>query len=621
MFESRKRHHLSRPPFTVGWHVSISLGPLGTSPGQFVQITDQDAIAGSDAPAPRATSICEQLETARALIETRFSDAGGRLAGSLDMVGRLIESLDELKVALNAESVSRTTEDLLATADGLTALPGAQRGRVDDLERLSRAGSALGSHIDEMRQTLRYLRAFALNVKITAGATISASDEFAGFAERMCDQLDLGGGQLDQLAEQLTQLGAQLAGALAFERGLGGKYQSVIPAVPDKLAVDARAIGLHHARIAEMAGSVAAIARDIQMKVARALTALQIGDITRQRIEHVQFGLAVAARTLAHADLAAEAKERVERRLMHLLAEQMADTASDFEAEAAKVTQSLAGMAEDTAQILAVQGLSDARSSGGLRDLEVSLGQAGALVGDVGAAMSNAQRISGETVSAVEALTRRVDAIQGVKRDIQQMAINSSLRCNRLGEIGKPLNVIALELSSHAGQLEEAADQTLGSLTALAAIAGDMEANTARADAGAVDPTRLDEVRERLRQAADVVEHDLADLSRQGEATASSLALAADQLGLKEDLGDALHTAAIALADAAGPAVEGLADIVGVLGEALDEIARCYTMARERTIHAAHALGAVGGEPDTPGVPAVSETAPPVAEEFDDILF
>jgi hypothetical protein len=299
----------------------------------------------------------------------------------------------------------------------------------------------------------------------------------------------------------------------------------------------------------------------------------------------------------------------------------MADTASDFEAEAAKVTQSLAGMAEDTAQILAVQGLSDARSSGGLRDLEVSLGQAGALVGDVGAAMSNAQRISGETVSAVEALTRRVDAIQGVKRDIQQMAINSSLRCNRLGEIGKPLNVIALELSSHAGQLEEAADQTLGSLTALAAIAGDMEANTARADAGAVDPTRLDEVRERLRQAADVVEHDLADLSRQGEATASSLALAADQLGLKEDLGDALHTAAIALADAAGPAVEGLADIVGVLGEALDEIARCYTMARERTIHAAHALGAVGGEPDTPGVPAVSETAPPVAEEFDDILF
>lgn len=52
--------------------------------------------------------------------------------------------------------------------------------------------------------------------------------------------------------------------------------------------------------------------------------------------------------------------------------------------------------------------------------------------------MTNAQRISGETVSAVEALARRVDAIQKVKRDIQQMAINSSLRCNRLGKSASP---------------------------------------------------------------------------------------------------------------------------------------------------------------------------------------
>jgi len=46
------------------------------------------------------TAIIDQLETARALIESRFSDAGGRLAGSLEMVGRLIESLDRLEVTL-----------------------------------------------------------------------------------------------------------------------------------------------------------------------------------------------------------------------------------------------------------------------------------------------------------------------------------------------------------------------------------------------------------------------------------------------------------------------------------------------------------------------------------------
>lgn len=561
-----------------------------------------------------SAGISAQLESARALIESRFSDAGGRLAGSLDMVGRLIESLDRLGVTLNITTVAQTTQELLSTADGLNALPDAQQGRVGYLAKLGAASGALESHIDEMRTTLRYLRAFALNVKITAGATIRASDEFSGFAERMCDQLDLGVSQLDDLGEEIRSLGSRLEAAKAFELGLDGKYKALIPAVPNKLAIDAEAIQSHHTRIAQVAGSVASIARDIQTKVGKALMALQIGDITRQRIEHVQLGLEVTARVHREADLPQEARDRVERRLLHLVADQMADIATDFETEAAKVMSGLAGMAQDTAQILVVHDLFDSRGQGGLRALENSLGEAGLLVEDVTAAMTNAHRISSETVSAVDALTGRVDAIHRVKRDIQQMAINSSLRCNRLGEIGKPLSVIAIELSSHAGQLEEAADQTLGSLRALADLAGDMDADTHGDDR--VDAARLDAVRSRLRQAADVVEHDLAGLGSHSEATAQSLSSALGQLSLKEDLGDALHTAAIALAEAAGPVEEDLTDIVGVLDAAMAEIAVCYTMARERTIHAAHSVVVATEDAPEPG-PVGAEAG----EEFDDILF
>lgn len=560
-------------------------------------------------------SIIAQLETARALIESRFSDAGLRLAGSLDMVGRLIESLDRLGVTLNAATVSQTTEELLSTADGLNALPAAQEGRVGYLTKLRSASGKLEAHIDEMRTTLRYLRAFALNVKITAGGTIRASDEFAGFAERMCDQLDLGVSQLDDLGEEIRSLTARLEGAKAFELGLGGKYKTLIPSVPNRLAVDAEAIQSHHSRIVKVAGSVAAIARDIQLKVGKALMALQIGDITRQRIEHVQLGLEVTAKMQREADLSEEGRDRAERRLLHLLADQMADIATDFETEAAKVMKGLAGMAQDTAQILIVHDLVDASGQGGgLRGLENSLGDAGILVEDVTAAMANAHRISSGTVSAVEALTHRVDAIQRVKRDIQQMAINSSLRCNRLGEIGKPLSVIAIELSSHAGHLEEAADQTLGSLKTLSDLASDMDVSTHKDDK--VDAARLNAVRGRLRQAADVVEHDLAGLGSHSEATAQSLSSAIDQLSLKEDLGDALNAVALALAEAAGPAVDDMTDILDVVHEAMGEIGRCYTMARERTIHAAHAVADATEDAPKPVMAATDAT-----EEFDDILF
>jgi hypothetical protein len=580
-----------------------------------LQIQLQDFAAAAPPPIG-AMSIVGQLEAARALIESRFSDAGEKLAGSLEMVGRLIESLDRLGITLNAESVSDTTQDLLSTAQGLNALPDAQQGRVSYFADLQTASAALEANIGGMRTTLRYLRAFALNVKITAGSTMRSADEFAGFAEGMRTQLDLGADQLDELAEQLTELSAHLTEALTFEQALSGTYKTLIPAIPDRLAVDARAIQEQHTRIAVVAGSVAKIARDIQMKVGKALMALQIGDITRQRIEHVQLSIEVTSRTIATSDLSAAARDRAERRLLHLIADQMADTASDFEAEAAKVTHSLTGMAADTAQIMAINGLSDEGGKGGLREVEESLGHAGLLVDDVSAAIVNARRISNETVSAVAALTQRVDAIQRVKRDIQQMAINSSLRCNRLGSIGKPLSVIAIELSSHAGQLEDEADQTLAALTTLAGIANhaDPDAN----EAGDVNGARLDGVRGRLRQAADVVENDLAGLGDHGQATARSLTLAADQLGLKEDLGDALHTAAIALAEAAGPVVDDLSEITAVVGAAMAEIGRCYTMARERQIHAAHAIA---DEIDPAPVAAEAAVEADAGEEFDDILF
>jgi hypothetical protein len=580
-----------------------------------LQIQLQDFAAAAPPPIG-AMSIVGQLEAARALIESRFSDAGEKLAGSLEMVGRLIESLDRLGITLNAESVSDTTQDLLSTAQGLNALPDAQQGRVSYFADLQTASAALEANIGGMRTTLRYLRAFALNVKITAGSTMRSADEFAGFAEGMRTQLDLGADQLDELAEQLMELSAHLTEALTFEQALSGTYKTLIPAIPDRLAVDARAIQEQHTRIAVVAGSVAKIARDIQMKVGKALMALQIGDITRQRIEHVQLSIEVTSRTIATSDLSAAARDRAERRLLHLIADQMADTASDFEAEAAKVTHSLTGMAADTAQIMAINGLSDEGGKGGLREVEESLGHAGLLVDDVSAAIVNARRISNETVSAVAALTQRVDAIQRVKRDIQQMAINSSLRCNRLGSIGKPLSVIAIELSSHAGQLEDEADQTLAALTTLAGIANhaDPDAN----EAGDVNGARLDGVRGRLRQAADVVENDLAGLGDHGQATARSLTLAADQLGLKEDLGDALHTAAIALAEAAGPVVDDLSEITAVVGAAMAEIGRCYTMARERQIHAAHAIA---DEIDPEPVAAEAAVEADAGEEFDDILF
>lgn len=568
------------------------------------------AFAAAPAAIPSLSSLSERLEVARSQIEARFFDAGGRLASSLELVGGLIKSLEHIGAALNAETVAETRQALLSTADGLTALPDGQRDRIGRMTRLRDASQALAGHIDAMRQTLRYLRAFAMNVKITAGGIEAAGDEFNGFADQMCGQLDVGGRELDQLAAQLTALELHLAEALARENALSDTYRAVIPAVPDRLKFDAHEISAHHTRIAQVTASVAALARAIQIKVARALTAMQIGDITRQRIEHVQLGLAVTSRYLTNSSVDSADAPRFRRKLVRLLADQMVDTASAFELEAAKVTESLSGMAQDTAQILAFDALTDGSGSDDLRSLEASLGEARLLIDNVDQAMTGARRISDEAAQAVTTLTLRVGAIQGVKRDIQQMAINSSLRCGRLGEVGRPLNVIALELSSHAVQLETSADQTLGSLDRLKNVADDLsgQPNTA------IGAAQLDAVGGRLRQAAEVIERDLGSVGKNGQATARSLTIATEQLALQDDLGEVLHSAAVALFEEAGPPDEQFSDLAEPIQAAMDEIARSYTMARERTLHAQHA----------PPSDAAAPAPTPVAandEEFADILF
>lgn len=534
--------------------------------------------------------IASQLESARSQVEDRFAKAGAMLESTLDVVGRLIDSLDTLAGAIDADAVGKTTSELLSTAAHLNALPQNHAARQEHLLGLRASAANLRAHIDDMRQSMKYLRVFALNVKVTAAATAQSAAVFAGFAEEMFSRIDMGVHELTQFSQQIDDLEVQLATALDFEQNLNTQCGFMLPAVPDRLSVDASAVGEHHRQVAGAANKVATLARRVQMKVASALSALQIGDITRQRIEHIQSGLAMVE--AAPRQASDEAAQRLKRAVLHMLAAQMADTAEDFRREAGRMTKNLSSMAADTAEILSLQDFAASGDGGGLRGLEVSVGQAMTLVGDVAAATDNADQVGQSTSLTVEGLVQRVGAIRMVKDEIQRMAVNTSLRCSRLGDVGKPLNVIAHELGVYSGRLEDSAGLTLGALNTLGEGAAQMAerrerdraeggmSNAGEMLAGAVG---------RLRAAADVVDKDLAGLAGQGQRVATSLSDMTRRLNLQQDLGDVLDGASRALVKLAGQPVEARADIAPALDAIMADIAGLYTMARERTVHAEHA--------------------------------
>lgn len=123
----------------------------------------------SSVSAPSSTAIpgagdvlTHQLEAVRAHLETVFTDAGGMLEQSLNVIEDLIGSLQRLETALGAEAAGASIGDLNGVADELCALPAAQARQRAGLQALTKCNVSLASHTEDMSQSLRYLRAFLL---------------------------------------------------------------------------------------------------------------------------------------------------------------------------------------------------------------------------------------------------------------------------------------------------------------------------------------------------------------------------------------------------------------------------------------------------------------------------
>jgi hypothetical protein len=533
----------------------------------------------------KVDDVFRQLETARSQVEDRFQRAGTILAEVLDVVSRLVVSLTELTDTMESEAVEATTRDLLAATDELSTIPETQSQRRATLEKVHAASGSLRRHIDDMRQTLRYLQVFALNIKITSAGL--GAGEFKDFAEEMFERIEFGVGELNAFDRQLQEVSRQLSEALDSEASLEGQCALLLPTVRRNLAADAEMMRAHHRSVIATTASVAALAQAVQAKVGRALGALQIGDITRQRIEHVQTAIEMVSEfELAAGALSREDRDGVANAVHRMLCAQMADLVSDFRREAGRVTTSIAGMAEDTDQILRLRDLTYGHPSsddgGILRALQSSVSQARSLVQNVQSANLDAERIASSTSIAAETLGGRVAGVRLVKTDIQQMALNTALRCSRLGDAGKPLNVIAVELRTYADDLDVVADQAATILNLLAADASTVtRQGGVSMDADAVFRGAIDHIR----SVGDNAEEKLENLGRQGGQVADTLGRTMRQLDFHQDLSDVLEMAAESLNALTGDQDGDPGEVEAPLFELLDRIAPLYTMAREREIH------------------------------------
>ncbi|NLS27706.1 hypothetical protein S2M10_27070 [Sphingomonas sp. S2M10] len=528
-------------------------------------------------------------------LDARFVAAGEALAQAYAIVERLVNALEGVTNAMGRDAAEAAVDNMRATAMRLERLPAVQAARQAGLESIAAGARPLAHYIAQVKRTLDFLRICGLNIKVAA----AGRNGFADFADTMNVRLDVGEEEIGGIGTEIEQLTASIPALIEVDRQLAAECAKVIPQVPRKLAADAEALQRHQAADAARAARIAAVGREIHGQVATAIGAMQVGDSTRQRLEHVAAGVRALIAWRDAADPATAIS--VVGHMVALFAAQASDTIETFHGESQRLAESLRAIAPSATQLLAIKAEGDRTPSGDnsafLGALEKSVADVAQVTARLRDADAKAQALGGSTSDSAERLAQRLRVVHRVNHDVHLMAWNTDLRCHRLGDEGKALAMVAQEIRGFATMLATiSADirQSVESLVSAVTALRDPEV-----EQGGDAAEALTESLACIRDGAQRMRAGMAGLSEDAAAVSRILETTTSNVDCEAAFGDSLRSVVLQLKlfGTPCPAPEGAVAVA--LAELLDGMARSYTMAREREIHSRFALPGTSSAPQT----------------------
>jgi hypothetical protein len=534
------------------------------------------------------------------LTEQKFSAIGDRVERAVTILDHLTVTFEALLAEIQSDAVVQAKQDLALAASEAASLADAPASEAAALDRLAHTTDAINARITAMRNIARDVDMLAINARLIAAGMGEAGFDFLGFATEIRRSAKLALSRLEQIGRELTNAKRQLMAARNGVMAYAEHHGASLRAIPERLTAAVHTLQAHDRLAVAAATAVAARTADVQRQVAGIIVALQLGDITRQRVEHMQ---EVARTLLPFASPASVARSEwralppdVIAAMLHagctLAAAQLRDTADELDTEAGRVAFSLGRLAENAQDIsrlgLEAYGAANRHHRGFMAELEANLRETEALFEGQRAARDDTERRIVSVLAIAHGLSENIDTLQGLEADIRIMGLNTTLKCGRLGVLGRPLSVIAQELRDHGSRTASHADAALADLSLLTNLAGAFS-TTRKELAG----TAAGNLSHDLFGAADllgrtglVLSEALVRLDDESGAASQLLQEAARDFSVRHDLGEVLHGTAEALSGIAGQQADPTMTATAAIDRLLAQFAQTYTMARERQLHA-----------------------------------
>ncbi len=533
---------------------------------------------------PAWSVLATELESVASGLDQRFVDAGRSLERAYDTVGNLIGSLESVTNALDRDAADRAVATMQANADQLASLPARQRTRQHSLDILQQASGTVQTEIGRVDRTLDLLKICGQYLKVAA----AGAHGFAEFADAMVAELDVSEREIHEISKEVGQLASTVPCVVEVNRVLASECARLCPHVPDKLAADALGLQQNQIEAARRAETIATIARDIRSKLSAAHGALQIGDITRQRLEHVAQACSLLGAAVDDLNRAGDpaAASALEGQVMAMLAAQVADAAADLQKESRLLGGNFRAIATQVATMVAPHESSGVeRTSDGafLQLLEQSVADVDAVTAQLRDADMRSTQLGSEASATVRRLGDRLTTIHRVTSGVRIMAWNSDLRSFRMGREGDGLARIATEIRCAVNTLEAVSASIASAFEQLSDAA---DAIGSPHDGDEATAGSLPEALAVIRAGALLTRQGMSGLDRDAGAIHDIVAAMTSTLDCETAFAEPLARINAKLDALAMPLVEASQSISTTGEQLFHAINALYTMARERQVHA-----------------------------------
>ncbi|MBD8471418.1 MULTISPECIES: hypothetical protein [unclassified Sphingomonas] len=533
---------------------------------------------------PAWSVLATELESVASGLDQRFVDAGRSLERAYDTVGNLIGSLESVTNALDRDAADRAVATMQANADQLASLPARQKTRQHSLDILQQASGTVQTEIGRVDRTLDLLKICGQYLKVAA----AGAHGFAEFADAMVAELDVSEREIHEISKEVGQLASTVPCVVEVNRVLASECARLCPHVPDKLAADAIGLQQNQIEAARRAETIATIARDIRSKLSAAHGALQIGDITRQRLEHVAQACSLLGTAVDELNRAGDpaAASALEGQVMAMLAAQVADAAADLQKESRLLGGNFRAIATQVATMVAPHESSGVeRTSDGafLQLLEQSVADVDAVTAQLRDADMRSTQLGSEASATVRRLGDRLTTIHRVTSGVRIMAWNSDLRSFRMGREGDGLARIATEIRCAVNTLEAVSASIASAFEQLSDAA---DAIGSPHDGDEATAGSLPEALAVIRAGALLTRQGMSGLDRDAGAIHDIVAAMTSTLDCETAFAEPLARINAKLDALAMPLVEASQSISTTGEQLFHAINAFYTMARERQVHA-----------------------------------